>query len=255
MRTSLPLFLASLLLAGCGGGGGSSHPSPGGGTTVPEAKGTATVSVAWPARGKFVPLSSNSVVVALSMNGASVAQQTLARPSDGSTNSTATFTGLAYGKYAVALAAYPKANGTGTAQATGAASMTVTEDVPGSTGVSLATTVASIAILPVAFDKNATAAVSVGATDAQGNTVLLAVGTASEAVAWSIDPVVNSLGATVPAATLSSTTGATITLTGVHSGTTQIHASVSLGLPAPLTATGTVTVNAIADGSGTVTVS
>lgn len=262
MRTPAPLLLAILLLAGCGGGGSSHSGGTSGGSTsggdgtANAAQGTATVTIKWPTRAaRFVPLSSNGVVVTLSLDGVQAGRQVLARPADGTTSSTATFTGLRYGAYAVSLAAVPNADGTGVPQAEGATTLKVKEDGSASASVSLVTTVAALTIVPVAFDKNATATVSVGAIDAQGDAVLLAVGAASEAVTWSIDPVVDSLGRTVPAATLSSTTGATITLTGVHSGATQLHVSVGLGLSNLLIASGAVTVNAIADGTGTVTVS
>ena len=251
MRKATSLLLAlPFLLAGCGGGG-SSHSS--GGTTAPEAKGAATVSIDWPARiGKFVPLASNGVVVALSQNGARVGQQILARPTDGVTRSTATFTGLSSGTYTADLAAYPNVDGSGIAQARGTASLTVADDAPGVASASMTTTVASLSILPVTFDKHGAATATVGAKDASGATVLLAVGDASETVSWSADKVPNSLGAMVDALTLSAVTGTSVTLTGVHSGTTQIHAHLpELGL----TATGAVTVNAIADGTGMVTIS
>lgn len=253
MRTLPSLLFVSLLLAGCGGGGSQ----PGGGTAAPAAKGTATVSVAWPARSgaRFVPVSSNSVVVTLSLNGVQAAQQTVPRPADGATTSTAGFTGLVYGTYTVNIDAKPNADGTGTAQAKGATSMVVTEDAPGVASVSLATTVANLTILPLTFSKNQTAVATVGATDANGATVLLAVGDATETITWSADKVANTLGAMVDAVTLSAQTGTSVTLTGVHSGTTQVHATPGLGLATPLVGSATVTVNAIADGTGTVTVS
>lgn len=250
MRKTAPLLLA-LLLAGCGGGG-SSH----GGTATPAAKGTATVSIAWPARSaRFVPVASNSVVVTLSLDGVQSGQQTLPRPTDDASTATATFTGLAYGDYVVTLAAYPNADGSGNAQATGAASLPVTEDAPGVANVSLTTTVANLSILPLAFRKNQTAVATVGATDAAGNTVLLAVGDATEGITWSADPIPNTLGAMVDAVTFSSQTGTSVTLTGVHSGTTQVHATLGLGLATPLVGSGKVYVIAIPDGTGTVTVS
>lgn len=251
MRAPVLLLLSPLLLVGCGGGG-SSHS---GGVATPEAKGVATVSIAWPARtGRFVPVASNSIVVSLSLNGVAKGQQVVPRPTNGGTT-TATFTDLAYGTYTASLAAYPTDDGLGTPQAGGAASLTVAEDAPGTASVSLATTVASLSVLPVSLEKNGTATVSVGAMDADGATVLLAVGDAAETIVWSADKVPNSLGAMVDAVALSAQTGTSITLTGVHSGTTQVHAALGLGLATPLVGNGTVTVKALADGSGMVTVS
>lgn len=255
MRTRVAfLVLPALLLAGCGGGG-SGSPSSGGGVTASSKNGTAKISVVWPARNaRFMPLASNSIVVNLLQNGVQKGSQIVVRPTDGSPSS-ATFTGLAYGAYTTALAAYPSTDGTGVAQATGSAPLTVSEDVPGNSTVSMTTTVASIAIVPLTVNKAGSATLSVGATDAQGNVVLLQAGNVSEAVAWTADKIQNSLGQMVDAVSLSSNSGASVTLTGVHSGTTQVHATVSLGGTSPLTATGSVTVNAIADGTGTVTIS
>ena len=231
--SSASLVLASLLLAGCGGGGGSSSPSS------QSARGTATVSIVWPtSEARFVPLSANSVFISLSLGGRTVASKTVARPATGTS-----FDGLVYGTYDVAIAALPTTDGTGTPQALGNAQMTVTEDVPGAVDVSLATTVSTIEILPITIDKRQNAIVRVTAKDAANAIVLLSTDAGTEQIAWSVD------SATIASVT---GTGPTATLQGLHSGTTTVRASLSLGTT--LDSSAAVTINAIADGTGTVTV-
>ena len=234
MRKTLPILALLPLLAGCGGGsGGSATPAP--------ARGTATVRIAWPpSEARFVPASAKSVVVTLLKNGTPLGTRTIARP-----DSSTTFDGLAYTAYEVSIAAYPTADGTGTAQATGNAQMRVTEDAPGSASVSLATTVAAIGILPIQIDKRTSTDVRITATDGGGATVLLSTDAGSEQVAWTVD---------APTVAQVEGTGPTTKLTGLHSGTTTVRASLSLGSTV-LTSTAPVTINVVNDGAGTVTVS
>ena len=245
--SSLPFAFLALLLAGCGGGGSSS-----GGTTSSPAEsslGRASVALAWPARNaRFVPLAANGVRVRLLLNGAVAGERLVARSGDGASVARAEFDGLAYGEYDAEVRAYPNADGTGTAQATGLARITVGES-PATADVLLSTTVASIEILPVSVLKLGSATVGVTARDADGNVVLLAAGDGQEAVTWSVDP----LPGGFVAGTVADISGPTATLTATRSGTTTIRASVDLG-GTPLVATGGLTVGAIDDGTATVTI-
>ena len=242
MRTS-PLFLA-LLLAGCGGGGSSSKaPSP------TNATGRASIALAWPVRdARFVPLAANGVRVRLLRNGVVAGERLLARSGDGASVARADFDGLAYGEYDAEVRAYPSADGTGTAQATGLVRITVGE-TPATADVRLSTTVASLEILPVSVTKLESATVGVTARDAEGNVVLLAAEDGREAVAWSVDP----LPGGFVAGTFSDISGPMATLAATRSGRTTIRASVDLG-GTPLVATGDLTVGAIDDGTATVTI-
>ena len=238
---SIPLALVSLfVLAGCGGGGSSHSDGP---ATPAVKSGTATLTVKWPTEGRQIPLAANSLVATLKLNGAAVATRTLARPAP-----TATFTGLAYGTYTVDVKAYPTADGSGVAQATGLGTAVVTEDAPGAAGVALASTVAHLAITPAAlrFPKGSSTTLAVSATDADGNIVLLAAGGGTETVAWTLDAATNAT--LVP-------TGLTATLTGVHSGAATVTASMVVDDAGSLaTATAATTVTPIDDGSTTVTI-
>lgn len=234
------LALLALLAAGCGGG--SSSPSP---AKTDTRYGVLTVR--WPDRGRLIPLASNSLVATLFQNGQAVASQTVIRPDGSGANTTqTTFSGLAYGSYTLDVRAYPAADGTGTAQAVGAGTMTVTEDQPGAATVALASTVAHLSIVPAVLDKGATLAVDASATDADGNVVLLSAGDGEEALTWST---LDTHFATVTG------TGPTATLKGVHSGATTVTATLkTTDAGATVSTTAPVTVNVVNDGTGTVTI-
>lgn len=245
MSMKIPLSLvslAALAAVGCGGGG-SSHS----GTATDAALGRATVTVAWPDRpGRLVPTAASSVVVALT-KGTAVLTQTVARPAGGGT-SAAAFTGLAYGKYAVGVKAYPSTDGSGVAQAAGTGGLTVTEDLPGKASVALASAVSTLTLTPnsLAFDKGTSATATVSATDASGAIVLLSANGATEPLAWSVD---------APANATLATSGPIATLTGVHSGSATLRVTMVVDDAGHVvTGTAPVAVNAIADGTGTVTV-
>ena len=238
MRKSFPILALLPLLAGCGGGGSSSS-SP-----APSGQGRASVTVAWPARGRFVPLAANSVVVELDLNGVKT-RKTLARSGDGASLGTASFTNLRYGAYAVIVKAYPTDDGSGVAQASGLGAMTVTEDVPGSAAVSLATTVETVSILPAAFDKGQTATLGISAKDENGAIVLLESGGAEVASWTTTSSLIEFQGPTE---------GPTVRVKGLHSGVAAVRATLTLGGDV-FAATANVTVNAIDDGTGTVTIS
>lgn len=245
--SSLPFALLAMILAGCGGGGSSS----GGVTPTPteSSLGRATVALAWPARNaRFVPLAANGIRVRLLRNGAVAGERLIARSGDGGSVARADFDGLAYGEYDAEVRAYPNADGTGTAQATGLVRITVGE-TPATADVRLSTTVASLEILPVSVTKLQSATVGVTARDADGNVVLLAAEDGREAVTWSVDP----LPGGFVAGTVTDVVGPTATLTATRSGATKIRASVDLG-GTPLVATGDLTVGAIDDGTATVTI-
>ncbi len=217
MRTStlrLPLLLASLCVLGCGGHGPS--PSSDTGST----RGAASLTVAWPARtARLIPNAANSLVVTLSLNGAVVATKTVARPTGAQTSSTAEFEDLPYGTLAVAVAAFPTTDGSGVAQAVGAGSLVVAEGSHNAVPVSLASTVAALAVLPasVSVPANTTLSLTASATDEQGRIVLLSAGGGAETLTWtSADPSVASVAGAGPTAVLA----------GTAAGTTSVAASI-----------------------------
>jgi len=223
-------------VAGCGGGGGSARPA---------STGTAALTIKWPARTtRLIPVSANSITVTITEGSQSVSTQTVPRPSTGDT-STVKFTDLPYGSLSVSAAAYPTTDGTGVAQATGAGTLTEVVGTPGSITISLASTVAKLAISPnpITCGKGLTTNLTVSAVDASGNVVLLAVGNASEPIAWSTG---NAKIAMVTG------TGTTAVLQGIDQGSTTVTASfvtndagstVTTQNPVPVTAgSGTVTI-------------
>jgi hypothetical protein len=233
---SLALGLAA---AGCGGGSGS-----GSGNSTQASNGTASLVVNWPTRSRLIPLASNSITVSLSQAGTVIASQTVARPASGST-STVNFSDLPYGTIAVSASSFPNSDGTGNAQAIGSGTLKEVFGTPGAITISMASTVTKLAITPnpIACGKGLTTNLTASATDANGNIVLLSVGTANEVLSWTTG---SSAIATV------SGTGPTAVLTGVDQGTTTVSASLVVNdSGATVTGSGSAPITA---GTGTVTV-
>ena len=199
---------ALAVLIGCGGYQASQNSGP---------KGRAVVKVAWPKAGaRLIPNAALSLVVTATKDGQAVGSVRIQRPT-----ATATLTGLPYGTLGVTIKAYPTASGTGVAQALGAGEMTVAEDEPGQFGVALESSVKDLAITPAAVTLVRGATVSVGASakDKDGAIVLLAVGTAAEALTWKVTP---------PSAATVVGTGPTVALTGNVEGDATISASLKV---------------------------
>ena len=129
----LSVVIAGLpLLSGCGSGGHTTNLS--GGTTK-AARGVLNLSIKWPERpvtvpGRVVPLAANSIVLTLTpvatvtgrLVPGSPVTLTVTRPTTAGTQPTVsnpTFPNLELGTYTLTAVAYPNADGTGTAQATG----------------------------------------------------------------------------------------------------------------------------------------
>jgi hypothetical protein len=206
----VPAILA-LALLGCGGSNGSSSSSRG--------RGSASLRVIWPSRdGRGIPVAANSVRIVLSQGGSDVASELVARPTLGNETQTE-FTDLPVGTLAVAVTAYPNADGTGVGQAAGTGTLITTMDEPATATVSLASTAVSLTISPttIRVGKGATISVSANATDARGNVVLLSASGANEPIQWSVDD-----------ATVATVTGGTAnaTLKGLKAGTVTVKAKM-----------------------------
>ena len=254
-RLFVLLSAAPFALVACGGGGSQggspsssantsagadSGGSPAEATADGTGTGTGTVSVVWPARGRAIPTAANSILVKLTSGNSTVAQQLIVRPSTG-----ATFTNLPYGSLGVSVAAYPNADGTGVAQATGTGTMAVTIGIPGAASVSLASAVAYLAISPSAptIGKGTAGTLTVSAHDASGNIVPLSTGGGTESISWTCD---------APAIASISGTGPTATATGLAVGSTTVHASFAANGAGATVSTSTGL--SVVAGSGTVTV-
>ena len=139
------------------------------------------------------------------IQGTTHLERTIPRPASGQTSASVTLTGLRYGDYTVDVKACPGTDGSGVPQATGAGTMTVTEDVPGKLDVAMNSTVASLAIAAPAtiHSDGETGTLTATAVDDQGRMVLLEAGGGKEAVTWtSANPGVASVAGTGPTATI-----------------------------------------------------
>ena len=178
--------LASLLLNGCGGGGQSSAP--------PAAQvAQATITVNWPARPKasqmaprLVPLAANSITITIMQGTNPIAMHTLSRPNgDQAAISTYTFgdpsasggsanSSLPVGALTATATAYPNADGTGTAQATGFITFVTALGTNVPITIDMGSTIDHLAVTPAnpSIAVGATIALSATARDVYGAMVL-----------------------------------------------------------------------------------
>src|SRR5258708_721879 len=102
------VVLSAFFLPGCGGSGGGSQ----------SRAGSLKLTVIWPVKSKLIPLASNSINATIKQSGIFIAGQLLPRPENG-TQTTVTFTHVPIGTVSLNATAFPLANGSGVAQATG----------------------------------------------------------------------------------------------------------------------------------------
>ncbi len=198
---------AFVALAGCGGGNSSTTGAPTAGRS-----GAVTFSVHWPVIGRLVPAASQSVSVVLTLNGQQIAIQTLARPANGGTTS-ATFSNVIASAIDFTASAFPSANGTGIAQATGSASVSIMPNTTSSVNLTMDSTIARVGIVEAGSlaIRNSTTATAT-AFDTSGSIVL----TASSNWKWA---------SSNPDAAAVSTPGETATISGITAGTVNITAT------------------------------
>ncbi|MGC4042976.1 MAG: Ig-like domain-containing protein [Armatimonas sp.] len=199
---ALSLLGAVSLTVGCGGGAATS--------VVSDATGRATVSIVWPETTRLIPAGASSIKVQFFQNGTAVATQTAARPESGGA-STLSFSSLTPGTLSVVATAYPNADGTGTAQASAATDVTIVAGQDTPVGLTMASTISSLAISPTSPSVvvGATGNLGVTASDSNGSSVLVA----TSAISWS--------SSDTSIATVA--TGGVVT--GVAAGTTTITAT------------------------------
>lgn len=201
---AVSLLGAAFLTAGCGGGGTASAVSNS------NATGRATVSIAWPETTRLIPAAAGSITVQFFQSGTVVATQTVARPAS-SAASTLSFASLPPGSLSVVATAYPNADGTGTAQANAATTVTIVAGQIVPVGLTMASTINSLAISPsdASVVIGSTTNLGVVASDTNGSSVLVA----TSAISWSSS---DSAIATVASGGL---------VTGVATGTATIMAT------------------------------
>ena len=181
MALTIGVGVSATLLAGCGAGGGNRMISltPAGDATR-QAVGSAVFSVQWPARttkdGRLIPFAAESIAVRLtSADGTKLyGDALLVRPSGGG-NVKATFDRVPIGAALLTASAFPKADGSGTAQAMAQTAVTVVQNQNTAVTLTMATTIRKLTVTP------ATSTIAVGesvklivtATDAAGAVVLI----------------------------------------------------------------------------------
>ncbi len=161
------LFLGILaaLLAGCGGGNSSK---------INAAGGRAVLTVKWPLRSRLLPQAANSIKVSIKNGNTLVTSRLLARPASGTTTSV-TFDPLPVGTLAMTATAFPVADGTGIAQATGGAALNIQAGQTFSFALTMQSTITKLDV--TASNPNIkignTQQMTATATDASGAIVLL----------------------------------------------------------------------------------
>lgn len=215
--------LASLLLNGCGGGGGGQS-----GTAPTPQVAQATITVNWPVRPKasqmaprLVPLAANSITITIMQGTDPIASHTLTRPNgdqagtsaytfgDPSAPAGSAYNGLPVGALTATATAYPNADGTGTAQATGFISFVTALGTNVPITIDMGSTIDHLAVTPAnpSIAVGATLALSATARDVYGAMVL----TVASKTQWSSsDPAI---------ARVDTNSGV---VTGVAEGTTNL---------------------------------
>lgn len=171
MRLRIQILLTlitALCLSGCGGGSISN---------IAKATGRAVVTIVWPDRSRLIPAAANSISIKINEGATTIAQKIVARPSSGN-SSTVTFDSLPSGSYSAVATAFPNADGSGTAQATGTVPLTLTVGQTTAFTITMASTVDHIELSAAknTVVSGGTLQVAVTAKDAAGSVVLLAPG-------------------------------------------------------------------------------
>ncbi len=224
------MMLAILSLFGCGGSsGGGASVTP---ISTKAGTGSATISVLWPKASRLVPQASNSINVVITQGTVVVAKQLLAKPAAGGT-STVSFPVLPIGNLTITATAYPNADGTGVAQATGSAQLVIVTGQNTVFSITMNSTITTVKIGPITVFKGFSVQVAAAAFDAAGNMVLTTPSkwtwTSSNQAAITVSPVGNpttvtglTVGSSVITATeteskVSASVTATVTLAGLAS--------------------------------------
>jgi hypothetical protein len=173
-------------LAGCGG---TSSP-------VSAGVGQAALVIKWPARtSKLIPVDSNAITVTFSNSTGVIASQTVSRPAARG-SSTFNFTGLPTGSLTLTANAYPSFDGSGNPQASASESVTIVAATTSPITLSMASTIASLAVSPssTSISVGSQTPLTATALDSSGNVVLTSASTITYASSNGSVAVVNSTG-------------------------------------------------------------
>ena len=232
-------FLAVTFAAGCGGGSGNGK----GATTLTSTStsaslgvGRAVFTVLWPASAptRLVPIAAQSIRVDILRGGTVVASQLLSRPASvGSAGSSATltFANLPVDTLTARASAFPQADGSGTAQATGSVPVVIATGQTVPFNLTMASTIDHLDLSPAVASLGVGQQVQITETarDTPGNIVL----TAPEKQQWvSSNAAVASVDANGVVTALSLGT-ATVTVTDQESGKSAVAAITVAVQPTP----------------------
>jgi probable HAF family extracellular repeat protein len=166
-------FLSALVaLMGCGGGGSGAHDGVGGS----GGRGALAFAIRWPQATRLIPVACNSIKVVLTAAGQQVAQKVAPRPPSGQNTTTVTFDTLPAVDITVTATAYPNADGTGTAQASGSVVVTVQSGKTVNTSLTMGSTITHVQVSPPSptVQVGDTLALTASALDASNSVVLTA---------------------------------------------------------------------------------
>lgn len=213
---------ALTILSGCGGGGNSSAISTDGGALQ--------VGITWPEASRLIPIASNSIKIDVYDGANLVATELVPKPL-----TLATFSNVPTGNLTVVATAYPNADGTGVAQATGTAGALITIANTTVVGITMGSTITHMDMTPTSLNLTGGQTSSVVATpkDASNNVVLVSPLNLSY---LSSNPLVATVGLLDGSvlALLAGTT--TITATELESGVSGT-ATVNVGIGVTITPT------------------
>jgi hypothetical protein len=161
------LITMAILQSGCGGGGGNNT----------SGTGRAALSITWPSRSRLIPVASNSIRIIFTQNGTVLANQLVPRPAAGGASSI-TVNNLKVGALVMAATAYPNADGTGAAQASGSTTINIADNQTTNVTLTMNSTIDHLEVTPSPLTVVANANVQVVATakDASGAIVLTTPG-------------------------------------------------------------------------------
>lgn len=219
----LCLLICLVGLHGCGGS-----------RSAIAGRGTVQLVVHWPVRSRIIPAASASLKVALTAGNSAIAQQIVPRPPAGQNTTTLSFTALPPIALLVTVTAFPNADGTGVAQASGTVMATIIAGQAVQVTVDPESTIQSVSIAPAdpSVSVNGVVTLTATALDAAGALVL----TAADKWQWSVsDPAIASLTANGPSAEARGLAGGSVTVTAAETesgktGTRTLSIAAGCGL-------------------------
>nr|WP_309695907.1 PQQ-binding-like beta-propeller repeat protein [Armatimonas sp.] len=215
--------LFALALSGCGAGKTALTPA-----AQTTRRAALQIKIKWPdANSRAIPSKAQSILITVSAGTTRIKDVIVARPV-GSALTNTRIEEVPVGTLHVAATAFPEANATGTAQATGAQDVAVTVGVTGSVSVTLGTTITQVRVtrkngqravsltrgedppLTVTLSPGASDSLTATALDADNNLVL------TDSKRWSWTSTSSTVCAITPTEDAASVTAGSVGLTTLH---------------------------------------